>query len=205
MSEQVISKHRRNIIVSVMILSGFISILNQTLLNTALPSIMRGLHVGENTAQWLVTGFMLVNGVMIPLTAYLMDKVKTRPLYLASMGIFLFGTIVAAIAPNFGVLMTARVIQAMGAGIIMPLMQFTLFSLFPRDKRGFAMGLAGLVISFAPAIGPTLSGLIIDISSWRVPFIAVAVIAGGGFIFGATSISNYNDPKDITLDKLSVV
>ncbi|MGT9231203.1 MFS transporter, partial [Enterococcus faecalis] len=156
-----ISKRRRNLIVSVMLISAFVAILNQTLLNTALPNIMRGLKVDENTSQWLITGFMLVNGVMIPLTAYLMDRIKTRPLYLSAMGTFLIGSIVAAIAPNFGVLMTARVIQAIGAGVLMPLMQFTLFTLFSRERRGFAMGLAGLVIQFAPAIGPTFTGLII--------------------------------------------
>ena len=101
--------------------------------------IMKELNTSENTAQWLVTGFMLVNGTMIPLTAYLMDRIKTKPLYLVSMGIFLVGSIVAAIAPSFGVLMFARVIQAIGAGIIMPLMQFTLFTLFSKEKRGFAM------------------------------------------------------------------
>ena len=94
--------------------------------------IMKELNTSENTAQWLVTGFMLVNGTMIPLTAYLMDRIKTKPLYLVSMGIFLVGSIVAAIAPSFGVLMFARVIQAIGAGIIMPLMQFTLFTLFSK-------------------------------------------------------------------------
>ena len=123
---------KRNLIVAVMLLSAFIAILNQTLLNTALPHIMKELNTSENTAQWLVTGFMLVNGTMIPLTAYLMDRIKTKPLYLVSMGIFLVGSIVAAIAPSFGVLMFARVIQAIGAGIIMPLMQFTLFTLFSK-------------------------------------------------------------------------
>ena len=98
-----------------MLLSAFIAILNQTLLNTALPHIMKELNTSENTAQWLVTGFMLVNGTMIPLTAYLMDRIKTKPLYLVSMGIFLVGSIVVAIAPSFGVLMFARVIQAIGA------------------------------------------------------------------------------------------
>ena len=131
MPSQSISNSQRNMIVAVMIVSAFVAILNQTLLNTALPQIMKGLNISENTSQWLVTGFMLVNGVMIPLTAFLMDKIKTRPLYLIAMGVFLIGSIVAALAPNFGVLMLARVIQAMGAGIIMPLMQFTLFMLFP--------------------------------------------------------------------------
>lgn len=135
-----ISKRRRNLIVSVMLISAFVAILNQTLLNTALPHIMRGLKVDENTSQWLITGFMLVNGVMIPLTAYLMDRIKTRPLYLSAMGTFLIGSIVAAIAPNFGVLMTARVIQAIGAGVLMPLMQFTLFTLFFKRKTWICNG-----------------------------------------------------------------
>src|SRR5699024_7324671 len=192
-------------IVAVMIISAFIAILNQTLLNTALPQIMKGLHINESKSQWLVTGFMLVNGVMIPLTAFLMDRVMTRPLYLIAMGIFLLGSIIASIAPSFGILMLARVIQAIGAGIIMPLMQFTLFMLFPKNERGFAMGLAGLVIQFAPAIGPTLSGLVIDLSSWRMPFIIVVGISLIGFIFGAIFIKSYNTTKDTKLDKRSVI
>lgn len=122
MTVENLSKSSRNMIVAVMIISAFIAILNQTLLNTALPQIMKGLNINESKSQWLVTGFMLVNGVMIPLTAYLMDRIKTRPLYLMAMGIFLLGSIIAAIAPTFGILMLARVIQAIGAGIIMPLM-----------------------------------------------------------------------------------
>ena len=109
MSSIDLPKTKRNLIVAVMLVSAFVAILNQTLLNTALPHIMRELKIDESTSQWLITGFMLVNGVMIPLTAFLMDRVKTRPLYLERT--FLLGSIVAAVAPNFGVLMTARVIQ----------------------------------------------------------------------------------------------
>ncbi|HDZ5698700.1 TPA: multidrug efflux MFS transporter LmrS [Staphylococcus aureus] len=203
MAKVELTTRRRNFIVAVMLISAFVAILNQTLLNTALPSIMRELNINESTSQWLVTGFMLVNGVMIPLTAYLMDRIKTRPLYLAAMGTFLVGSIVAAMAPNFGVLMVARVIQAMGAGVLMPLMQFTLFTLFSKEHRGFAMGLAGLVIQFAPAIGPTVTGLIIDQASWRVPFIIIVGIALVAFIFGL--ISSYNEVKYTKLDKRSVM
>ncbi|MCD8821639.1 multidrug efflux MFS transporter [Staphylococcus gallinarum] len=205
MQNQTLPKSQRNMIVAVMIVSAFVAILNQTLLNTALPHIMKGLHITENTSQWLVTGFMLVNGVMIPLTAFLMDKIKTRPLFLMAMGIFLIGSIVAALAPTFPILMLARVIQAIGAGVIMPLMQFTLFMLFPKDERGFAMGLAGLVIQFAPAIGPTLSGLIVDTMSWRMPFVVVVIVASLGFIFGAIFLKSYNETKDTKLDKRSVI
>src|SRR5699024_12647085 len=118
-------KSCRNIILAVMIISAFIAILNHTLLNTALAHIMKGLNINESKSQWLVTGVMLVNGVMIPLTAYLMDRIKTRPLYLMAMGICFLDSIIADIAPTFGILMLARVIQAIGAVIIMPLMQFT--------------------------------------------------------------------------------
>ena len=97
--------------------------------------------------------------------------------------------------------MIARVIQAVGAGILMPLMQFTLFTLFSKEHRGFAMGLAGLVIQFAPAIGPTFTGLIIDNASWRVPFIVIVGIALVTFIFGFVSISSYNTTKETKLDK----
>ena len=113
-----VKKEERNIIVAVMLISAFTAILNQTLLNTALPDIMRGLNIDESTSQWLVTGFMLVNGIMIPLTAYFMDRIQTRTLYMIAMGIFLLGSIIAALAPNFAILMTARVIQAMGAGTV---------------------------------------------------------------------------------------
>lgn len=169
MAKVELTTRRRNFIVAVMLISAFVAILNQTLLNTALPSIMRELNINESTSQWLVTGFMLVNGVMIPLTAYLMDRIKTRPLYLAAMGTFLLGSIVAALAPNFGVLMLARVIQ------------------------------------FAPAIGPTATGLIIDQASWRVPFIIILGIAILAFVFGLVSISSYNEVKYTKLDKRSVM
>ena len=176
-----------------MLLSAFIAILNQTLLNTALPHIMKELNTSENTAQWLVTGFMLVNGTMIPLTAYLMDRIKTKPLYLVSMGIFLVGSI-SAIAPSFGVLMFARVIQAIGAGIIMPLMQFTLFTLFSKRNVDLQWDW-WFGHTICSTIGPTFSGLIIDNTSWRVPFIIVVGIALVGYIFGAITLSSYNEIK----------
>lgn len=154
-SEMTIAK--RNTIVVVMLISAFVAMLNQTILNTALPAIISGLGIPETTAQWLITGFMLVNGVMIPLTAFLMDRYSTRGLYIFSMAAFLIGSLVAALSPNFSILMVARVIQAIGAGILLPLMQFTVFTLFPVEKRGFAMGLTGIVAQSAPAIGPTLT------------------------------------------------
>ncbi|RIM79002.1 MDR family MFS transporter [Staphylococcus arlettae] len=205
MSDSILSNKKRNTIILVMLSSAFVAMLNQTLLNTALPAIITGLEITETTAQWLITGFMLVNGIMIPLTAFLMDRFHTRPLYIFAMIAFLVGSIIAALSPNFTLLMFARVIQAVGAGILLPLMQFTVFTLFPPEKRGFAMGLTGIVAQSAPAVGPTLTGFLIDTFSWRAPFIVVAAIAIIAFIIGTIFVESNNTTKHTELDKTSVV
>lgn len=205
MSDSILSNKKRNTIILVMLSSAFVAMLNQTLLNTALPAIITGLQITETTAQWLITGFMLVNGIMIPLTAFLMDRFHTRPLYIFAMSAFLVGSIVAALSPSFTLLMIARIIQAVGAGILLPLMQFTVFTLFPPEKRGFAMGLTGIVAQSAPAIGPTLTGFLIDTFSWRAPFIVVAAIAIIAFIVGTIFVESNNTTKHTELDKTSVV
>ncbi|MCO4325717.1 multidrug efflux MFS transporter [Staphylococcus agnetis] len=196
---------KRNLIVTIMLLSAFVAMLNQTILNTALPAMIVDLGIPETTAQWLITGFMLVNGIMIPLTAFLIDKYSTRQLYIFSMAAFLLGSVIAAMAPSFAVLMIARVIQAIGAGILLPLMQFIVFMVFPVENRGFAMGLTGIVAQSAPAIGPTLTGVLIDFSSWHVPFIVVAVISLIAFGAGVFYVENLGQSKPTSLDKRSVV
>lgn len=154
-------------LLAVLMAGVFVAILNQTLLATALPHIMADLEIDANKAQWLTTVFMLVNGVMIPVTAFLIGKFSTRALFLTAMGLFTIGTIVCAFAPDFPLLMVGRIIQASGAGIMMPLTQTIFFVIFPIEKRGQAMGMFGLVISFAPALGPTLSGWVVEQYPWR--------------------------------------
>src|SRR5699024_3542899 len=131
---------------AVLLSGAFITILNQTLLGTALPPIMKDLGLSETTAQWLQSVFMLVNGIMIPVTAFLIEKFTSRQLFLTAMGLFTIGTFFAAVAPGFSTLMVGRILQASGAGIMMPLMQTILFLTFPVHRRGTAMGLFGLVI-----------------------------------------------------------
>src|SRR5699024_10320108 len=129
----------------IVLLSGaFIAILNQTLLGTALPPIMQDLNLNENTVQWLQSVFMLVNGIMIAITAFFIDRFTTRGLYLTAMSLFALGTIICSVAPNFTFLMIGRIAQASGAGIMMPLMQTIMFLIYPIEKRGTAMGLFGL-------------------------------------------------------------
>src|SRR5699024_4901599 len=149
--------YKKGPIVAALLLGSFLAILNQTLLITATPYIMREFNLTESMGQWVTTIFMLVNGIMIPITAFLMESFSTRRLFLFSMGTFIFGTFICFLSPNFMILMVGRIIQATGAGILMPLMMTIFMLIFPLEKRGFAMGMAGLVISFAPAIGPSLS------------------------------------------------
>src|SRR5699024_1840526 len=134
---------------------------------------MKDLQVSESTVQWLQSIFMLVNGIMIPVTAFLIERFTSRQLFLTAMSIFAVGTLLCAVGIDFSMLLIGRVLQAAGAGIMMPLMQTILFLTFPKEKRGTAMGLFGLVIAFAPAIGPTLSGILVEHLTWRSVFYVV--------------------------------
>ncbi|WP_052487948.1 DHA2 family efflux MFS transporter permease subunit [Gordoniibacillus kamchatkensis] len=155
---------------SVLMAGAFISILNQTLINVAIPHMMNDLNVSATTIQWLSTAYMLVNGVLIPISAYLIERFGIRALFIFAMGAFSAGSVICAMAPNFAVLLIGRIVQACGAGIIMPLIMNVFLILFPPERRGAAMGMMGIVIIFAPAVGPTLSGWIVENHSWRVLF-----------------------------------
>lgn len=192
------------LIVAIMLAGAFVAILNQTLLVTALPHIMSDLNIDATAAQWLTTIFMLVNGIMIPVTAYLIDKFSTRALFITSVGLFALGTLIAAVSPNFGTLLVGRVVQAAGAGIIMPLMQTVFLVIFPKEKRGAAMGMIGLVISFAPAIGPTLSGWIVDSYSWRTLFYIILPIAVIDLVIAIFALKNVSELRNPKLDMTSV-
>ena len=161
----------KGVLLFVLISGCFLSVLNQTLINVALSDLMVVFNVSATTIQWLSTGFMLVNGVLIPTTAFLMKRFSTRQLFIGAMFLLLFGTIICAIAPSFSFLLAGRMIQAAGAGVITPLMMSVILSIFPPEKRGGAMGLIGFALIFAPAIGPTLSGFVVEYVSWRWLFI----------------------------------
>ena len=197
---------KKNLPLLIVLLSGaFVTILNQTLLGTALPPIMKDLNLSGSTAQWLQSVFMLVNGIMIPVTAFLIDKFTTRRLFLTAMGLFTLGTLLCAIAPSFSILMAGRVLQASGAGIMMPLMQTILFLSFPINRRGTAMGLFGLIIAFAPAIGPSLSGFLVDQFPWRSVFIVVLPIAVIDIIAAYFLLRNVTELKNPKVDVVSII
>ncbi len=196
----------RKLPLMIVLLSGaFVAILNQTLLGTAMPHMMRDLHLSANTVQWLQSIFMLVNGIMIPITAFLIERFTTRGLFLTAMGTFAVGTFIAAIAPDFSFLLVARIAQAAGAGIIMPLMQTILFLIYPVEKRGTAMGMFGLVIAFAPAIGPSLSGWLVEEFSWRSLFYVILPIVIIDIVLAYFILENVTKQTNPKLDMLSIV
>lgn len=197
MTDQHINNNKSNIFLIAVLLTGaFITILNQTLLGTALPPIMEDLNLTESTAQWLQSIFMLVNGIMIPVTAFLIEKFTTRRLFLTALSLFAFGTFIAAISPGFTILLIGRIFQAAGAGIMMPLLQTIMFIIFPIERRGTAMnntfrqvagaiGTAILVtIMTTTALpGEGINGLIHGVN---ISFIVAGIISLIGFFLSLT-------------------
>ncbi|MCR5845344.1 MAG: multidrug efflux MFS transporter [bacterium] len=180
-------------------------VLNQTFLSPALPAIMADFRIESTTVQWLASGYALVEAVVIPMSAYLMGRFSTRGLYFGTLAIFLAGSVLAAITPNFGLLLVGRMLQATCTGALMPL-AFTLTLLaFPRERRGTAMGIVGLLIGFAPAVGPSLSGLLVDAIGWRILFWIIAALAVLLLIIGAIWLPNQEGFERVHFDGPSVV
>ncbi len=192
-------------IFGVLLAGAFVAFLNQTLINVALPQMMNRLHISAATADWLTTIFLLVNGIVIPITAYLMDRFTTRQLYLTSIGLFTAGTLICGIAPYFSIILIGRVIQAAGAGVLFPLIINVIFILFPSEKRGWAMGIFGVALNFAPAVGPTLSGWIVQTYSWRVLFFIIFPFALIDFLVALFLVKNVSETSRPKLDTLGVV
>ncbi|MFM9281175.1 DHA2 family efflux MFS transporter permease subunit [Paenibacillus jiagnxiensis] len=188
-----------------MLLSGFIGLFSETALNVAMTPLMGILQVGPTTIQWLTTGYLLVMGILVPVSGLLLQWFTTRQLFTASLIFSIAGTIVAALAPSFELLMVARVLQAAGTALLLPLLFNTILVIFPIEKRGSAMGFIGLVIMFAPASGPTISGLILANLTWHwifwisLPFFVISLICGLIFL---PNISKLTKPK---IDILSII
>lgn len=174
----------RGKILVAMLFGMFIAILNQTLLNVALPKINTEFNISASTGQWLMTGFMLVNGILIPISAFLFNKYSYRKLFIIGLALFTLGSLVCAISFNFPIMMSGRVLQAIGAGILMPLGSNVIVTIFPPEKRGVAMGTMGIAMILAPAIGPTLSGYIVQNYDWNVMFYGMFFIGIIAIVIG---------------------
>ncbi|WP_223066707.1 DHA2 family efflux MFS transporter permease subunit [Paenibacillus caui] len=197
--------YRRGPLVAAILIAAFVGFLNQTLMNVALPQMMDDLGVGATTIQWLTTGFMLVNGVLIPLSAYLMARFTTKQLFLAATILFSIGTIICGIGSDFTIVLVGRLIQAAGAGVLMPLMNVIFLTIFPIEKRGQAMGMMGVAMIFAPAVGPTLSGWVIEHYNWHLLFWIILPLALLSVLLGVLFMKSVLDTSRPKVDMLSVI
>ncbi len=192
-------------IIAILLVAAFVVILNETTMNVALSSIMTDFGVTERIAQWLTTGFMLAMAVIIPITGWLIDRLTIRQLFGAAMTLFSIGTLICAIAPTFELLLTGRIVQASGTAIMMPLLMTTIMRLVPPSSRGAIMGTISMVISVAPAVGPTLSGVLIQLGSWRYVFATMLPIALAMLVLGLWKLQNAGETKRTPLDPWSVL
>ncbi|MFC7548676.1 MDR family MFS transporter [Plantactinospora sp. GCM10030261] len=192
-------------VIRLLVLATFIVILNETIMINAIPRVMGALNITEQTAQWLSTAFMLTMAAVIPITGWFLQRVSTRSAYATAMGLFLLGTASAIVAPSFEVLLGARIIQASGTAVMMPLLMTTLMHVVPEQNRGKVMGNVTLAISVAPAMGPAISGVILNFGSWRLLFAAVLPIAALITWGGMKQLKNVGEPEVSTIDWFSVV
>lgn len=193
------------LVISLLLVSAFVVILNETVMGVALPRIMDGLGVPATSAQWLTTAFMLTMAVVIPISGFLLQRFHTRPVFLAAMSLFSLGTLLCAISPGFGALVVGRVVQASGTAIMMPLLMTTIMTLVPPHLRGRTMGNISIVMSVAPALGPTISGLVLSVLDWRWLFWLVLPIALFSLALGAARVRNVTTTRPGSIDVLSVL
>lgn len=196
---------RDRAVIRLLLVAAFVVILNETVMGVAIPHLMGDLGITASAAQWLTTGFLLTMAVVIPVTGFLLQRVRSRVLYLTAMSLFTAGTALAVVAPGFGVLLVARVVQASGTAIMMPLLITTVMTLVPPTVRGRTMGNISVVIAVAPAIGPTISGLVLEHLSWRFLFVVVLPVAVAVLVLGARRMRDVTEPRATRLDVVSVV
>ena len=190
---------------AVLMVGTFIGLFGETALNMALTNIMEDFNVSAGLAQWLTTGYLLVLGILVPLSAYLVRWFTTRQLIVSALIIAIIGAFIAATSPNFTLLLVGRLIQAIGTGIVLPLMFSVVLMVFPIQKRGAVMGIVGLVLTAGPALGPTIAGLIISSSSWHYIFWIMLVLNVILLIIGGAKMENVSEITKPKIDVLSLL
>jgi DHA2 family lincomycin resistance protein-like MFS transporter len=196
---------RNRLVINLLLVSAFVVILNETIMGVAIPRLMTSLGVTAGAAQWVTSAFLLTMAVVIPMTGFLLQRLHTRVVFILAMSLFSLGTFAAALAPGLAPLVAARVIQASGTAVMLPLLMTTVMTLVPPETRGKTMGSIMMVISVAPAIGPVLSGLILTYLHWRWLFALVLPIALAALWLGWRRIENVTTPREAPLDVASVV
>lgn len=200
------TKMSRNAItaLTVLVITAFVMMINETSVSVALPSIMEEFSITAATAQWLLTGVLLTMAIIMPATGWMLDRFSTRSIYLFAVGIFLVGTVLAAMSPVFGVMLLGRILQAVGTAVIMPLQMTVTMTVVPPHRRGTVMGIISVVLAVGPALGPTYSGLVMSLGSWHMVFWALVPFVAIAGIIGALKLPNITEVKKTSLDVLSL-
>ncbi|MFP3886893.1 DHA2 family efflux MFS transporter permease subunit [Priestia filamentosa] len=190
----------QGMLLAIVMLGLFLAILNQTLLNVALPHLINEFGVTASSAQWLLTGYMLVNGALIPLSAFLIERFGVRKLFLFAMFVFTLGSLICGIATTFPIMLVGRLIQAIGGGVLAPLVMAIIVQIFPPEMRGKGMGIFGLAMMFAPAIGPTLSGWVVENYDWHLLFEGMVPLGVIVLVFAFFKLKDIQEGKNIKVD-----
>lgn len=199
------TKKQRTVISTILLLTAFTALLNQTVMITALPVMARTLHISLDLAQWLTAGYVLMIGLTTPLSANLTEKFSSRQLFLGIVSLFIVGTLIGPLTNSFYVILLGRLLQAMAGGVLITFVMVSMLAIYPPQKRGTVMGFVSLVISAGPAIGPSLSGLVINYLSWKYLFYLVLVIMVCSLFAGFLWLPNYSEKQEVKIDFKSVI
>lgn len=201
---QTLAPRKRFMLAAILLVASFIGLMSQTMMVTALPVITRQMHQPLAIVQWLTTGYTLVVGIITPLSANLFEKFRNRPFFLTIIGSFILATFVGGIANSFWLVLFARLVQAAAGGLLISFQMITLVMIYPPEKRGTIMGISSLVVSFGPAIGPTLAGFLLSLYGWRSLFWSVMPFMIIVWLIGLVVVPNFTKPQNIKFDFVSV-
>jgi DHA2 family lincomycin resistance protein-like MFS transporter len=193
------------ITIVVLAFSTFVAALSEMVLGVALPHVMSDLAIPATTGQWLTTGYALTLAVIIPTTGYIMQRFQLRTIFITSVGLFSLGTAICAVAPGFELLLTGRIVQALGTAVLVPLLLTTTIALVHPTRRGPTMALVTAVTAVAPAVGPAFSGLVLSQLGWRWLFITVLPLTLLALVIGAVKMPNLTTTRRTSFDTTSLL
>lgn len=176
MTKTKLTNKQRHLIV-IAFFGTFVCFFNQTTINPALPTIIRDFSISASTAQWLLSGYLMIMAIMIPINAYLLERYSVKKIIIFAMSIYFVGCIFTGLGLNFIMTLIGRLFQGAGHGILMPTCMAAMLYIFPMDRRGSVLGLYGLLVGFAPILGPTYSGVVVDNLSWHFVYYSIALFS----------------------------
>lgn len=188
-----------------LIITGTATSMLTTAMTTALPPVVEYFGVSVTTGQWMTSGYSLVMGIVMPLSAFLVKKIPTRKLYISSIVCFIIGEAISIMATEFEIMMVGRVLQAIGNGLLTSMGQVIILSIFPAEKKGTMMGWYGLAATAAPIIAPTIAGVLVDTVGWKYIFVYTMVVMVFSLIMSIANFKDVLDVQDLSFDMSSFI